>query len=1119
MSVSTSLQRHFLNARSDFSMGQSILQVDKMVERAKELGYASLALVDTMTVSNMVTFAGKAQKAGIKPIIGCTLRVYEDPTYRKPAKSSGEAEKPNPFFMVKAYVKNDNGMRSLMKLLSKANSAEYFYYHSRIGLQELYELEDCIISTGDFYGLFHYPKYEEVLVNLFQRMPVFAELVPLNTPLYRTINQRATEMIDKHGMNAILSWPALYPSEEHADTLDVMRVVIEARDVKMGDRRVMRPHARDFCMKPMTDIVIAARELNLPVMHAMKGNQALADACTYEFKKLDPCLPKMADDEFKALMEACAVGWRQRFSAPVLGHKPDASELPAYKQRLAYELDTLRKLGFSGYFLLTQHIVQWAKQAGIIVGPGRGSVGGSLVAYLMGITDVDPIRFDLLFERFINPERLDLPDADLDFMSKRRHEVIEYIVEHFGRENVAGISNYNTLGAASSLRDCGRVHDLSPFDYACSKQMESTHGVSASLEESAAVVPEIDKFRNKFPEVWKHAVNLEGAARGLGQHAAGVVVAGEPIVNRAVVETRTGGPVCNWDKRSVEDWGLIKMDILGLTNLDVLKLASDYIKERHGKAIDLLKLSLDDAKVMKAFGQGDTTGVFQFESPGMRRILREMALAGDVTFDDLVAAVALYRPGPLDAGLCDDYIAIKQGKKHPYYEHPNMAPALKDTFGVIVYQEQVMQVARDVAGFTLAQADHLRKAMGKKDKEKMAEMREKFVSGCVSVSGMDERAAGMLWDKIEVFAGYAFNKSHSVEYAVISFWTMWLKVYFPAEFFAASLTELDKEEKRELLVTEARRMNIQVLPPDINHSSARVEIVGEDKLYAPFQALKGMSENAAGYVVDARAKWGRSFESRTDFDAALKSAGYTGRHINSAVKEKLVRIGAFAECEGDRVTAMHPDRQKDRIELLPGFAVETVKADRALNAEKLALLQIVRLAEETRSCDKCSLSGGCHPMPRVGKTPKFMVVADNPNWQEEKAGKLLEGDNAAMLINALKEAGLSPQDGYFTALVKSGKPKDQKTLKNEQINACSEFLQRELDILKPPVIVTLGSNSARFFAPSVKGATAELAGKVVYDPKRDASIVFGINPAQIYHDPGKYSVLQTVAAKTAELIS
>jgi DNA polymerase-3 subunit alpha len=724
--------KHLLSARSDFSMGESTLQIDKLVEKAKELGYETIALVDNMTISNMVAFSDKAKKAGIKSIIGCSIRVVDDPLYRKPAKATGIAEVPNLLYTLKIYVQTDEGFRSLMKLLSKGNSPEYFYYHSRVGLEDVLQLTGCAISTGDFYGLFHHPRYDEIFYRLTQvhGANLWAEYVPGTTPLHRTLNKRAAEVAAKYEMPTIGTWPALYATPDDADSLDVLRAIIGKN--KMTDRWLNKPYTRDYCIKPPLDIIKALRDEALPVKAIIDGNQALVDSCTYAFKKLEPSMPKMAEDEFKALCAEVGEGWKLRFKAPVLGHQPLDTDLPVYKARLAYELGVLRSMGFSGYFLLVSHIVNWAKANDILVGPGRGSVGGSLVAYLMGITDVDPIRFGLLFERFINPERLDLPDADLDFMSKRRVEVLDYIADHFGRENVAGVSNYNTMGAAGVMRDTSRVHDLSPFDYACSKQMEKQHGVSVGLEESAAVVPEIDKFKGAYPTIWKHMINLEGAARGLGQHAAGVVVAGEPIINRAVVETRTGGPVCNWDKRVVEDFGLIKMDILGLTTLDVLRLAITYIKERHGKTIDLLRVPLDDKRVLASFGRGDTTGIFQYESGGMRRLLREMALSGDICFDDLVAVTALYRPGPLDAGLCDEYVAIKQGSKSVSYDHWSVEAALKDTFGIMVYQEQVMQVSRDLSGFTLAEADGLRKAIGKKDLEKMKEQRARFVEGAVA---------------------------------------------------------------------------------------------------------------------------------------------------------------------------------------------------------------------------------------------------------------------------------------------------------------------------------------------------------------------------------------------------
>lgn len=355
--------------------------------------------------------------------------------------------------------------------------------------------------------------------------------------------------------------------------------------------------------------------------------------------------------------------------------------------------------------------------------------GGSLVAYLLGITDVDPIRFNLMFERFINPERLDLPDADLDFASEKRHLVIEYLTNKYGADRVAGISNYSTLASASAVRDTGRVFGLSGLELSPTKLVPAEHGQSATLTEAARQVPEIDQFRENYPTIWKHALKFEGVLRSFGKHAAGIVVAGEPLVERAVVETRSDQSVVNWDKRVVEDMGLVKMDILGLSTLDVLEIAKSNIKERHGKTIDYLKLSLDDPRVMDAFGRGDTTGVFQFESSGMKKLLRDLAKGGALTFDDVTAATALYRPGPMDSGLMDDYVQIKQGNRDVTYDHPNLENALRDTYGVIIYQEQTMRVAVDLCGFTNTEADHLRKAMGKKDKDKMAKMKDQFVDG------------------------------------------------------------------------------------------------------------------------------------------------------------------------------------------------------------------------------------------------------------------------------------------------------------------------------------------------------------------------------------------------------
>ena len=726
-----------LSVRSDHSIGESIMQIDTIVMRAKELGYKSVALVDTMTVSGMVPFTNKCAKEGIKPIIGCTVRVYDDPTYRKPKKGSDEPVKTNRFFQLKVYVLSDKGLRSLMKLLTKGNSAEYFYYHSRVGLEEVMALEDVAITTGDLFNLFHHPDHEAIATQLFSKFPGLIELCPINTPLFDTLNARALECARRIDCGTGVGFPFFYGADGDADTVDVLRAITS--NAQMDSRTLPIPFSRDWFFCSPTDMV--KRTVDMAKRIGMNGMELklsigrtadVPNLVHYKFEKLPPSLPKMADDEFLALVDQCKAGWSERFDAEVLGYKP--TDLAPYKQRLAYELGVLKKLGFSNYFLVVQDIVEWSKANDIIVGPGRGSVGGSLIAYLMGITDVDPIRFGLLFERFINPDRIDLPDADLDFMSSRRGDVIEYIVGKYGSENVAGISNYSTLGPASSIRDVSRVHGLNPLEYACSKQVEKEHGVSLSLEESAEKVPDIAKFKSERPIIWKHATKLEGCMRNLGKHAAGVIVAGEPVANRAVLLNREEGelPVVSWDKTIVEDWGLIKMDILGLSTLDVLRFATRYIRERHGKRINLLKVRLDDEEVLRAFGKGETVGVFQFEGAGMRKLLKDLATRAPLTFEDITAATALYRPGPIDAGLVDQFVAVKQGKMYPEYDHPTVEPALKETYGVITYQEQVMQVCRDLAGFTMTEADHIRKAMGKKDKEKMATYGEQFVAGAVA---------------------------------------------------------------------------------------------------------------------------------------------------------------------------------------------------------------------------------------------------------------------------------------------------------------------------------------------------------------------------------------------------
>ena len=737
--------RNHLNVRSDFSLGESTLQMSALIKRAKELNYESVTLMDTMSVHALVDFSVRAEKEGIKPNIGCRLRVVEDPTYRKPAKSSGEAEKPNPLFMPKVYALNEEGVQSIFALLTKATSPEYFYYHSRVGLDDVAAMNGVAFSTGDFFNLFHMADYEaklEKLIAALGKENVYIELMPANTPLFDTLNAKAMAAAVKYDLPTLATYPACYAEEGDALTLEVLWAITNNTQWDAGwrpqqylkDLYLAEPERMDTLVREAYERQVKWYGIDEKTRwcDAITNANRLDDRMQFKYKKLNVSLPTMATNEFMELGRKCIEGWKKRFSKPVLGHMPTAAELPVYRARLEYELGILKRMGFSGYFLMTEDLVNHAKSKGIIVGPGRGSVGGSLIAYLIGITEVDPIRFDLLFERFINPDRLDLPDADLDFMSSRRHEVVDYLRDRYGAARVAGISNYSTLGAASALRDTGRIFGLSGIDMAATKLVPKEHGISYTLEEAAAAVPEIDKFRMDQPEVWKHALKLEGAMRAFGQHAAGIVVTGEDIVKRAVYETRGDTPVVNWDKRVVEDLGLVKMDLLGLSTLDTLAIAAEYIKEHHGVTVDYTAIPLDDPKVLDAFGAGETTGVFQVEGHGARKMLREMGAGGDFSFNDVVALNALNRPGPLDSGIADKYIHRKNGEEPVDYPHKRTEPFLAESYGVPIYQEQIMKIAVALCGFTNTEADHLRKAIGKKDKDKMQAHAERFVTNAVA---------------------------------------------------------------------------------------------------------------------------------------------------------------------------------------------------------------------------------------------------------------------------------------------------------------------------------------------------------------------------------------------------
>ena len=1132
-----------VGARTDFSAGDSIYKVKDLVADAKEAGYRHLLIADNGGINALVPAFNEAG-TDLHIGIGARVRVVQDPEYRAPSKRSGEKPKPNWMFMPALYAMNAEGLKDIMRLLSIGNQEGWHRADRQIEnvgpqvnartLMECLKGGNVILTTGDLYSLFSLPddtadKVMKVIRAAVGSAPnVLCELSCVDTLYHDAINAKAHAYAQRERLPVIVSRPAWY-RKGCDEARDVMNAVMNndkanspfykrpvVRNLHVLDQKErVREIAAMFTRLGVDDVMSAAR-------NAIARTIDLATRLDYAWSKLPPCLPDMADDPYEALVELCRKGFKDRLTRPVLGYQPPKDLLPQYMDRLKYELGVLKNMGFENYFLLVEYIVGWSKTNGILVGPGRGSVGGSLVGFLTHITDVDPIRFGLIFERFINPERIDLPDADLDFMSSRRDEVISHLKDRFGDDRVAAVSNYNNLAPASALRSTGKVFGLNERDIECSKYIPKVHGNSAKLEEAVEQVPDIEKFATTHKKPFEIAVGLQGTFRNLAQHAAGIVVANEPITERAVVEYRSGQKVCNWDKRVIEDWGLVKLDILGLSNLDMLKLASTMIEERTGKPVEYTDIDLNDPTVIKGFEEGNTTGVFQFESGGMKKLLKSIAMGGSMTFEDVAAATALYRPGPIDAGLMDAYVQIRQGGRLPEYPHPLTEPALKETQSVIIYQEQVMQIARDLAGFTMAESDKLRKAMGKKLPEEMAKFREKFVDGCQATAGMDDVSAGTLFDQIEKFAGYGFNKSHSVAYTIISVWTMWLKVHHPETFYAAALTILS-DEKHAGLAKDAAKNGVMIVPPDINASTDRFE-PGYDAsrhkpiLYAPFQAIKGVSSKGAQEIQKAR-KALMEKEGRAEFTSQAEFVAHVARRVvNIRVQKAMEDVGVFASVESEQLPALHPDRLKNQKALLGGIMVQDVTADRRIELAQYVKSELIAMQEEVQGCEACEFAGNTHPLPSYGRKPHFMMVFDNPTWSDEQGGKMLNGKGADPVKVALANAGLKASDGYYTALVKAYKGKGAGQLSNAAINGCSGFLDREVDLLKPPVIVCMGGASIRHFCPDVKGGWADLVGRSHYSAALDATIVFALNPGQVAFDSTKQRYLDDVMKQVAELV-
>jgi DNA polymerase III subunit alpha len=894
-----------LHVHSSYSLLEGALTIARLAELAKKDRQPALALTDTDNMFGALEFSEKMASAGIQPIIGCALGVdFGD--QEKRGVAAGEA-----WPRLVLLAAREEGYRSLMRLSSRAYLETPPNEQPHIKLAWLAaEADGLIAATGGPGGPLDVAIGSgqsalalsrcETLQGLFGDR-LYVELQRHGMAAERLAEPALIELAYARGIALVAANESFFAAREDYEAHDALLCIAEGRLIADGERRQLTVEHRFKSRAEMAELFA-----DLP--EALAATVEIAERCAFRPRTLAPILPRFSAgrsggdlgataaaqaareaEEAQELRRAAQAGLGQRLARHPLapGHSVED-----YHARLAFELGVIESMKYAGYFLIVADFIQWAKAQGIPVGPGRGSGAGSLVAYALTITDLDPIRFGLLFERFLNPERISMPDFDIDFCQNRRDEVIRYVQEKYGRDQVAQIITFGTLQARGVLRDVGRVLQM-PYgqvDKLC-KLVPQNALNPVSLGRAIEGEPRLQAARDSDPVVRRAfdiAQKLEGLTRHASTHAAGIVIGDRPLTELVPLyrDPKSLMPVTQFNMKWVEPAGLVKFDFLGLTTLTVLDLAAKMVRRR-GIEIDLSDLPLDDAKSYDLMARGETVGVFQVESSGMRRALIDMR---PDRFEDIVALVALYRPGPM--ANIPTYCTRKHGLEQPDYFHPKLESILRETCGVIVYQEQVMQAAQVLSGYSLGEADLLRRAMGKKIRSEMQAQRNRFVSGAVE-RGVDQAQAAAIFELLERFADYGFNKSHAAAYALVAYQTAYMKANYPVEFLAASMTlSMGNTDKLAEFRTEAERLAIKVEPPSINRSGVEFEVAGNTIHYA-LAALRGVGRQAVEAIVAARG--GEPFADLADFARRINP-----RAVNKRVLESVAAAGAFDGMEANR---------------------------------------------------------------------------------------------------------------------------------------------------------------------------------------------------------------------------
>ncbi|MGA2774717.1 MAG: DNA polymerase III subunit alpha [Candidatus Omnitrophota bacterium] len=868
-----------LHLHTQYSLLDGACRIPELLALANQFKMGSIAITDHGNMFGAIDFYVEAQKAGIKPIIGC--EAYIAPASRFDKSTSGIEDAAYHLILL---AKDETGYSNLMKLVS-CGYLEGFYYRPRIDKEILAQCSKGLIGMtaclkGEVPVLLQQRRFNDALkcadtyLQIFGKDNFFLELQGNSIPEQKLVNEDLIKLSKELNIPLVATNDVHYLTKERASSHEALLCI--QTQTTLEDPNRMRFQTDEFYFTSPLEM----KKLFNSLPEAINNTIAVAERCNLELDFNKVHLPKyeapvgISKEEY--LRQLCEEGLKRRYDKISL----------EISSRLEHELKIIKDMGFVSYFLIVWDFIHYAKKESIPVGPGRGSAAGSLVSYLLGITDLDPLKYGLLFERFLNPERMGLPDIDIDFCYERRQEVINYVTNKYGQENVAQIITFGTMQARAVVRDVGRVMGIPYADVDRIAKLippELDMTLKKALDSEAELMnlykndPQISKLINT-------ALALEGLNRHASVHAAGVVIADKPLDNYSpLFKTGDDQVTTGYSMGVLEKIGLLKVDFLGLRTLTVIDETIKLVKQTQGKIINLETLPLDDPKTYKLLASAQTSGVFQVESSGMRDLLKKMEPS---RFEDLIALLALYRPGPIGSGMLDDYIRRKQNLVPIKYEHPKLEPILKETYGIMVYQEQIMEIASSLAGFSLAQADLLRKAMGKKIPEVMEKQRNNFILGCVK-GNIRELTASKIFDLIEYFSGYGFNKSHSTAYALISYRTAYLKANYPVEFMSALLTsERNNTDKIVEYVNEAGRMGITVLPPDINESEALFKAIDSKTIRFGLLAIKNVGAGSVESIIASRK--GSKFTSLEDLCSYIDL-----RLANKKVLESLIKCGAL----------------------------------------------------------------------------------------------------------------------------------------------------------------------------------------------------------------------------------